>query len=370
MHAARRASLTRFLFGEPVYAEHEGLQAFQHRFLISIALSAVVFNLALIALFSVTSSGSDFYPFVAACWSSAIVANLALWLWLRAHPRQLKIGSLLTATLYWLNLYVPGTALPPDPLLPMWGVLMIIGVFMMVGRTWGWLAFVVCLVSSHWLLARIDLTPFPNAMATLWFVSIAGAVLGHIYVARFDYFFSRMAYYNERLLWLSEHDSLTSALNAGAFYEQCNTQMTLCRRQQLPYVVLFIDLDHFKRVNDNYGHAMGDQVLVQVAQLARDCLRDNDLLGRVGGEEFSIFLPGATLDGGHAVAERIRRRIQDANMTFNGRQTQVTASIGLMWANRADQSFESIHDIQPLADKAMYEAKRAGRNQVALFGVE
>ncbi|QIL82266.1 GGDEF domain-containing protein [Diaphorobacter sp. HDW4A] len=368
MPSASRAALQRFLYGDPVHAEDESLLAFQHRFLISIALSAVVFNLALIAVFCVTSAGADFLAFVVICWGCAIVANLLLWRWLRAHPRRIQLGSLLTATLFWLTLCTAGMALPPDPLLPMWSMLLIVGVFMMTGRVWGWVAFAVAIASSHFLLSRVDLTAFPNAVLTVWFTSAASAVLGHIYVSRFDHFFNRMAYYNERLLWLSTHDGLTSTLNAAAFYEQCNRQLALCRRHQLNYAVLFVDLDHFKYVNDNYGHATGDGVLVQVAQILRGCLRESDQLGRVGGEEFSIFLTDPTLDGCNAVAERIRASIEAQEMHFDGHSLHVTASIGLTWSSAGDTAVATIHQIQPLADKAMYEAKRAGRNQVAAFG--
>ena len=365
-----RVSLQRFFFGELVYTEHEGLQAFQHRFLISVSLSAVVFMLALIAIYWKTSRHADFFPFVAMSWAVCALAYVGLWQWLRLHPRRLQLGSLLTAGIYWVNLCIPGYMLPPDPLLPMWTTLLIVGVFMMAGRTWGWVATALGIASSYLLLSRVDLTPFPNAILTLWAASLGSAVLGHIYVARFNYFFSRMAYYNERLQWLSTRDSLTGTLNAAAFYDQCNAQLALCRRQGLPYAVLFVDLDHFKFVNDNYGHAAGDRVLKQVADIVQGCMRKSDLLGRVGGEEFSVFLTGTTLEESQLIAESIRTYIEGQQMTFNGRAFQVTASIGLAWASRSDPALESIHDVQQLADKAMYEAKRSGRNQVALFTPE
>lgn len=368
MSAFWKKRLQRLAFGVCVYGEHEELQAFQHRFLISIALCAVVFNIALILSAIAHPQDRSVLAFVLSCWSIAIVAYLLVWRWLCSHPHALKLGSLLIATLYWLNLCVPGMALPPDPLMPMWTMLLIVAVFMMNGRVWGWLSLVVALFSSHMMLSRVDLAPFPSSLWTVWFSSIAAATLGHIYAARFSYFFSRMAFYNERLQWLSTHDSLTGTLNAGAFYEQCNRQLALCRRKNLPFAVLFVDLDHFKSVNDHYGHAMGDEVLMSVATVLRTCLRESDLLGRVGGEEFSIFLTDATLDDSGAVAERIRASIEEQQMSLNDRHISVTASIGLTWASRSEQPFESIHQIQPLADRAMYEAKRAGRNQVALFG--
>lgn len=368
MSAPHRASLQRFIFGEPVFSEHEGVYAFQHRFLISIALAAIGFNLIMFGLFAFTSADADFFPFVSICWIVGMAGHTLLWRWLRAHPHQRRLGSLLIAIWYWLNVCVPGSALPPDPLLPMWTILLIVGVFMMVGRAWGWVALVVAVASSHFLLKRVDLAPFPHALSTVWLVSLASAVLGHIYVARFDYLFTRLDYYNERLRWLSAHDGLTGALNASAFYEQCNSRLALCRRQHLAYAVLFVDLDHFKQLNDRYGHAKGDEVLVRVAQAVRDCLREYDLLGRVGGEEFSIFLTGTALDGGRAVAERIRANIEAQRVPFHGGHIRVTASIGITGSCCSVRPLTSIHDIQPLADKAMYEAKLAGRNQVAVFG--
>ncbi len=367
MPDSKRSSFQHFVFGDSVFAEHEGLLAFQHRFLISITLAVCCFVLALIAIFLLTSPPSPALTFVLSYWSFTVVSNLLLWRWIRVHPRRVKTSSLLIALLYLGNICIPGVHLPPDPLLPMWNTLLVVGCFMLAGRPWGWISCAVAIAASHWLLTPIDMSTYPNAYLTIWSCLLGSAVLGHIYVERFNYFFTQLEYYNQQLLRLSTVDHLTGALNVGAYYAQCNTQLANCQRRRLPCAVLFIDLDHFKKVNDNYGHAMGDHVLQQVALLLKSCLRKDDLLGRVGGEEFSVFLPGAQIPDCNTIAERIRASIEAQVFAFNGQQLRMTASVGLTWIELPAKNTQSIDEIQQQADKAMYKAKQAGRNRVCHF---
>ncbi|MEG3000090.1 MAG: GGDEF domain-containing protein [Comamonas sp.] len=367
MSAASRSHLQRQIYGPADFAEHEELLAFQHRFLIAIALASVGFNLALVAVFQLKAPNSEHLSWALGYWSLAALANLALWSWLKRHPRRLKTGSLLIALLYWGNLVFPLQWLPPDPLLTMWTLLLVVGGFIMLGRWWGWLFCAIAMVTCWWQLRLIDLSAFPESFTTMVFSTVAGAVLGHTYTERFQYLFSRLSHHNAELLRLSTYDPLTQALNASAYYQQCNTHLALCHRMDLPFCVLFVDLDHFKRINDTYGHAMGDHVLQQATRVLRSCLRESDLLGRVGGEEFSIFLPNTPHDGGLTVAERIRSAIEAHDMGLHGQMLRVTASVGLTWSQCRSPAPQAIHVIQQLADKAMYDAKHAGRNRVSSF---
>jgi diguanylate cyclase (GGDEF)-like protein len=128
---------------------------------------------------------------------------------------------------------------------------------------------------------------------------------------------------------------------------------------------LFIDLDHFKMINDQYGHASGDEVLRVVAQTLGQSIRGSDLLGRIGGEEFSIFLPNTHAQGALKVAENLRLAIEACEPLVQGQRLRITASIGVAIKRYADQS---MHSIQQQADEAMYRAKREGRNRVSFFG--
>jgi diguanylate cyclase (GGDEF)-like protein len=130
--------------------------------------------------------------------------------------------------------------------------------------------------------------------------------------------------------------------------------------------VLFIDLDHFKRINDQHGHGAGDTVLKAVAQCAAGQLRRGDLLGRIGGEEFCAFLPNTRPEDAVHVAEKLRQAIETLALNVDGRPLSVTASIGVAGASEAGAQMQTL---QRQADQAMYRAKAEGRNRVSLLAV-
>jgi diguanylate cyclase (GGDEF)-like protein len=164
---------------------------------------------------------------------------------------------------------------------------------------------------------------------------------------------------------LASHDPLTRVFNAGAYYRACDQQIHASQRANQPFAVLFIDLDHFKSINDTHGHAVGDDVLRTVAQTLQTTVRRSDIVGRIGGEEFSVFLPNTQLRGAQLLAESLRVAIESIHIEVNGVRLKITASIGVA-AKRFDQ--ETMQAIQQHADQAMYEAKRGGRNRVSTFG--
>jgi diguanylate cyclase (GGDEF)-like protein len=127
---------------------------------------------------------------------------------------------------------------------------------------------------------------------------------------------------------------------------------------------LFIDLDHFKNINDTYGHAVGDEVLIAAAKAIEQGVRKSDIVGRIGGEEFCVFLPSTTLAGAQQLAEHIRIAIENLAIHVAQQDIRITASLGVA---SSTQGHETIHAIQQHADQAMYEAKRSGRNRVSTF---
>ena len=129
---------------------------------------------------------------------------------------------------------------------------------------------------------------------------------------------------------------------------------------QHPFAAVALDIDCFKRVNDTHGHAVGDQVLQRLAELMRENARGGDVLCRVGGEEFLILLPGASLEVAEQVAERLRERLEQTDIPHVG---HVTVSLGVAhWP----QHGSAIADVLQAADAALYEAKRTGRNRVVV----
>jgi len=161
----------------------------------------------------------------------------------------------------------------------------------------------------------------------------------------------------QSLRHLASVDPLTEVLNRRSFFEQASAI-------QGPVSVLMLDLDRFKTINDRYGHATGDRVIVTFAQLLRDALRRDDLLGRMGGEEFAIVLPGVVRERALEVAERIRAACEAENVVSDtGFRVRLTVSIGV-----AEGDGASLVELMKLADMAMYQAKENGRNQVVWSG--
>lgn len=162
---------------------------------------------------------------------------------------------------------------------------------------------------------------------------------------------------------LASTDSLTGAYNRRHFLQLLEQEMARHQRYGEPAALLMLDLDHFKQVNDHYGHAAGDSVLKFFAACARRMLRRSDHLGRLGGEEFAILLPDTDADGARELAERLRQAIAESPVESEAGSIHYSVSIGIALFRHDDSTADSI---LARADHALYRAKHAGRNQVAM----
>jgi diguanylate cyclase len=156
-------------------------------------------------------------------------------------------------------------------------------------------------------------------------------------------------------------DPLTGLCNRRHYEAIFMREFERCRRHGADLVVGMIDLDHFKVINDTYGHDFGDEVLKFVAKVLQSPLRRVDVLGRFGGEEFILLLPDTSLEEGQAVAERMRTELEEATMLKDGKPVRITATFALTLVNKDDNG---IQDSIRRADEALYEGKRNGRNCV------
>ena len=167
-----------------------------------------------------------------------------------------------------------------------------------------------------------------------------------------------------QLQQLSETDELTGASNRRKLLEALNLSLGRFKAQQISTVVILMDVDHFKAVNDRFGHIAGDQVLRGIAQQAMSLLREGDLFARFGGEEFALLLPNTSLEAAYVIAERLRLAIASGNfLPDSDPPLRVTISMGLSLIHPQDQAIESILH---RADAALYRAKHGGRNCLML----
>ncbi len=164
----------------------------------------------------------------------------------------------------------------------------------------------------------------------------------------------------------SLYDSLTGILNRRGIAESLKKTLSETRLYSAPVTVALLDIDHFKKVNDTYGHSAGDIALSRVAELISASMRDGDIVGRWGGEEFIIVMHDTNLDEGREVAERVRRHIETLEIQLDETTMTLTASLGISELTSNEQTIEPA---VARADTALYAAKRAGRNRVECAAV-
>ena len=164
--------------------------------------------------------------------------------------------------------------------------------------------------------------------------------------------------------YLSRTDSLTGLLNRGSIMQHLEKEHIESEAKSSPLSVLMVDLDHFKKINDEYGHSVGDDALVKTAAALTAALRQHDYVGRYGGEEFLIVLPGLDGDDAKYLAERIREAIANISIYVEGRALKLSASLGLSYYSRTHRMDKEA--LLKAADAALYEAKNAGRDRLVI----
>ena len=169
---------------------------------------------------------------------------------------------------------------------------------------------------------------------------------------------------NEEIRKMARRDALTGLLNRGAIFETFAAELSRARRERAPISIMMADVDHFKRVNDSLGHLAGDCVLRAVADRLGAQVRPYDALGRYGGEEFLVVLPGCSGAEALEVAERLREFVAGSPIACEGRPIPVTISLGVTSIERVIS--DAPEPLIAAADAALYEAKHAGRNRVAV----
>jgi len=205
------------------------------------------------------------------------------------------------------------------------------------------------------LRAEQLLTKKSLEIGRLYVVLLAAVVLSVVF------WLFRVSRSRRRFEWLAHHDGLTGIANHQYFMQAVELALLDMAERKAAGCVILLDLDHFKSVNDRYGHAAGDRVLQHVVDVCRSRLRSRDLLGRLGGEEFGVLLPDCTPEQGLAIAEDIRDTLEQSSITVDGQVVSCSTSAGV---SSTLFSGYGLKQLRGDADAALYEAKRGGRNRV------
>ncbi len=161
-------------------------------------------------------------------------------------------------------------------------------------------------------------------------------------------------------------DELTRAANRRGFVQSVEMELSRCRRTGASMTMALLDLDFFKKVNDRYGHQIGDAALVHVSKLVKQTLREYDIFGRIGGEEFAVFLSNTNQQTALEIAERIRQTIAETPLREEGIEVPMSVSVGIT-TEGCNTSFEQLYTE---ADNALYQAKESGRNRVCTYALD
>jgi len=212
----------------------------------------------------------------------------------------------------------------------------------------------------------VNLWTSPTLSNSDWLLIISSAVLVPLIVApiaswHLVHLVFRIHELKTELHHLAITDALTGLNNRGAMMGSVAHLHQLAIRDKQPLLLLMMDIDHFKSINDQYGHAAGDRVLQELGAILKQIIRGSDLVGRIGGEEFLLCLyKGTTTEAGHLV-QRLQQAIREKDISFNGRAIKVTLSIGI--AKMTPDTPLLLNELLQHADTALYQAKDAGRDQ-------
>jgi diguanylate cyclase (GGDEF)-like protein len=188
--------------------------------------------------------------------------------------------------------------------------------------------------------------------------------LGSTTILKFTYNDQLDESFQQQMYEAALRDGLTKAFNKKYFLDRLETEVAYARRHQTHLSLLMFDVDHFKRVNDTYGHLAGDYVLAKLSKVASATVRTEDVFARYGGEEFGVICRGVPLPSAGILAERIRAIVETTVFDHEGHRLPITISIGV--AGHPETPVETVAQLIAAADQALYEAKRAGRNRVLL----
>lgn len=239
-----------------------------------------------------------------------------------------------------------------------WLYLMPVVSYLLLGRLLG---FAIAAPFMLYVVVDACLQLTPQAPARDWINLLNPIICGAMMVLFVHLYATSRAAYQARLSTLARTDALTGLANRSSFQSSLDYTIADAQRRRSRFALVLFDIDHFKRVNDSFGHDAGDHVLQRLSRLLSDQLRSTDAIGRLGGEEFGLILRDANVANTRRVTEHLRASIADQTINYDKQIVQITATFGIAhWPTDA----QSARDLYREADRRLYAGKHAGRNVV------
>ncbi|GIU00034.1 hypothetical protein TSL6_05400 [Sulfurovum sp. TSL6] len=254
---------------------------------------------------------------------------------------------------------------PQDEFRMIWFYLLVFVAYMISGKMSGLfftLASIVVILTVNFF---VDMQLSQVAINSGILGLIIGSFLSSIYTNKITDYENSLKQQNSSLSLLASTDYLTGIMNRRMFNEISERYFQTAQKNEFCLTLLLLDLDHFKKVNDTYGHQAGDQLLKRFVETLERILNKSDIFARIGGEEFGILLSQVSSADAYILAEQIRKEIENDFMTYEGQDIRVTISIGISENRKTDTAFENIFS---RADMALYKAKEEGRNKTCYVG--
>jgi len=350
--------LENFLTSGHFFDKDESLLRFRFRILNSMMLVICLFSFLFALMNSLqindigTIHGTVDYLY------SAVTVSLIFWL--RQSKEYYQTTALSVLLISLLTFTSALLFVPQDEFRIIWFYLLTFASYIIGGTRLGFIFLTLSIASITLCYSFFDLSLSDTAINSAIFGLIIGALFSHFYAQKINDYNNLLLNINKELEHHASKDFLTGLMNRRVFLEMGKKYFLTSMRHDSPLSFLMIDIDHFKLINDEYGHDMGDNVLRLVTSTMQNCLRENDLAGRLGGEEFGILLPETNLDQAMLVAEKIRSSVAAMECHIGNKPFMITVSIGVADISPLDSSLEQV---QKRADKALYCAKNEGRNQ-------
>ena len=351
-----------FLYSGYEFSEDEDLLKYKFRILNTVAVIIAIFSILFGALSDLGLNDiGEIHSKVDYLYS--FLSLLGIYYLRRSKENYLKV----THFILIISLLTFTSALifvPQDEFRIIWFYLLIYVSYMLSdskgGVIYTILSILVILISSHFIDLQLSQAAINSGVIGLLIASL----LSRAYNVKITSYERDLHLKNEVLHLLASTDGLTGIMNKRNFNEVSQKDFESAQTNSRDLSLLILDIDYFKRVNDTYGHGIGDQVLCSFCQTIKSVLRASDIFARIGGEEFAVLLFETSSKEAFEVAQKIRKEVEQINVRYKDKNINITTSIGLSKSEISDKTF---HDIFERADKALFQAKEQGRNQVCVL---